>query len=142
MPTPLGFPDPPDSTLLALVYNWMRQLAVAIDTWLRGNSWAVVGSKHANITAGTFQMQSKRTAGNVTLSGRFATSANIPANTALFNVPAGNRPSRDISFVVAVPSAVNTVVVLTVKSTGDVTAEIALGAGSVLAGSTTFPAAS
>lgn len=38
MPTPLGFPDPPDSTRLALVFNWMRQLANAIDTYLRGQS--------------------------------------------------------------------------------------------------------
>lgn len=91
MPTPLGFPDPPDSTRLALVFNWMRQLANAIDTFLRGTQASPTLAANVNVAADGELVVRKR--GNtVTLTAEIGLTAAKAAGATLFTIPVGYRP--------------------------------------------------
>lgn len=97
MPTPLGFPDPPDSTRLALVFSWMRQLATAIDTYLRGTDWTTptAGSGINLNPAGLQGTRWRLTSGLVTLNIELgAPGAGLAANAVMLTVQPDARPSR------------------------------------------------
>lgn len=132
----MPYPATPDSHPLANVYARMRDMVAE----LLGTGW-VQAARQTGVNATGFDVESNRTAGMVTLTAGFNTTSAINANTPLFTVAEGHRPSRYVRFTAAVPTGINTVVVLTVFPDGNVTAQINLGAGSSLQGSVTYPAA-
>lgn len=94
MVTSLGFTEPPDSTVLAAVYNRIRLLAGELDTFLKTTTGVVTlasGVTAANATVGGIQLtkQGRR----VQLQAELGISTNKAAGALIMTIPTGWRPA-------------------------------------------------